>query len=46
MRRPLIGKKDFQTFIKQEKQAQGRVMGSLLKEEWYLVCFSGRKRRK
>jgi hypothetical protein len=40
MRRPLIGRKDFQTSIRQGKQAQGGVMGGLPKEEWYLVCFS------
>jgi hypothetical protein len=34
-----IGRKDFQTSIGQGKQAQGEVMGSLQKEEWYLVCF-------
>jgi hypothetical protein len=39
MKRPLIGGKDFQTFIGKGEQAQGRVMGGLQKEEWYLVCF-------
>jgi hypothetical protein len=47
MKRPLIGGKDFQTSIGQGEQAQGRVMGGLPKEEWYLVFFSrGKKEEK
>jgi hypothetical protein len=32
MRRPLIGRKDFETSIGQGEQAEGRVMGSLPSE--------------
>jgi hypothetical protein len=45
MRRPLIRGKNFQTFIGQGEQAQGRVMGGLPKEEWYPVCFFRGKKK-
>jgi hypothetical protein len=40
----LIGKKDFQTFIEQGKQAQGGVMGGLPKESGILCVFWGGKK--
>jgi hypothetical protein len=44
MRRPFIGRKDFQTSIGQGEQAQGKVMGGLQKEEWYVVFFCQEKK--
>jgi hypothetical protein len=38
MRRPLIGKKDFQPSIGQGEQAQGGVIGSLPREVVFCVC--------
>ncbi len=41
MRRPLIGRKDFQPSIGQGEQAQGGVIGGLPKEMIFCVCFFG-----
>jgi thymidine phosphorylase len=39
MRRPLIGGKNFQPSIGQGEQAQGAVIGGLLREVVFCVCF-------
>jgi len=39
MKRPLIGGKDFQPSIGQGEQAQGGVIGSLLRGMILCVCF-------
>jgi hypothetical protein len=43
MRRPLIGGKDFQTFIGQGKQAQGGIMEGLTKKKVVPCMFFLRK---
>jgi hypothetical protein len=44
MRRPLIGARDFEAFIGQGEQAQGRSW-RLTKEEVFCVCGKEKKRR-
>ncbi len=39
MKRPLIGGKDFQPTIGEGEQAQGEVLGGLLREVVSCVCF-------
>jgi hypothetical protein len=41
MKRPLIGGKDFEPSIGQGEQAQGGVIGGLLKEVVFLCVFFG-----
>jgi len=41
MRRPLIGRKDFQPSIGQGEQAQGEVIGGLPKVVVFCVFFGG-----
>jgi hypothetical protein len=43
MRRPLIGAREFETFIGQGEQAQGRSW-RLTKEEDFFVCMWKRKK--
>jgi hypothetical protein len=45
MRRPLIGKEDFETFIGQGKQAQGKVMEAYQRREEYLVLGETERKR-
>jgi hypothetical protein len=44
MRRPLIGARDFETFIGQGEQAQGRSWKLTKKEEYLVLRKGGRKR--
>jgi hypothetical protein len=45
MKRPLIGKKDFQTSIGQGRQVQGGVI-KVYQRERGVSCILGRKRRR
>jgi hypothetical protein len=45
MRRPLIGRKDFETSIRQREQVQGKVMEAYQGREEYLVLGEGERKR-
>jgi hypothetical protein len=44
MRRPLIGVRDFEAFIRQGEQAQGRSWRFTKREEYLVLRKGGRKR--
>jgi hypothetical protein len=46
MKRPLIGKKDFQTSINKDNKFKEGSWEAYQKREWYLVCFFQGKRRR
>jgi len=45
MRRPLIGREDFKTFIGQGEQVQGKVMEAYQDKEEYLMLGEGERKR-
>jgi len=46
MRRPLIGREDFETFIKQGEQAQRKVTYGGLPKERIVSCVGERERKR
>jgi hypothetical protein len=44
MRRPLIGARDFETFIGQGEQAQGRSWRLTKGEDFFCVCEEGKQK--